>query len=200
MRPFAQSDGHDSPRLVSELVPGLAAKIDDLFVGLEDAVRQPIVAHELPNVFDGVQFGRLWRQRQDGDVFRHVQFRARVPSGLIGEDDGVSARIDGGADSRQMGVHRLGIAPGQDETDGFALLGTNRAKDIGRLGALIARCAGTRSALGPAARQLVFLADPRLVLEPDFERCAGNEARADRRQLGGEVFLKASTANSFCAW
>ena len=150
--------------------------------------------------FDGVQFGRLRRQRQDGDVFGHVEFCARVPSGPIGEDDGVRARINGGADSGQMSVHRLGIAPGQDEADAFALLGTNRAKDIGRLGALIAQRDGPCSAFGPEARQFVLLADPRLVLEPDFERCACNEARADRRQLRGEVFLKASTANSFCSW
>ena len=37
MGPFAHSDGHDFPRLVDELVPGVATAIDDLVVGFEDA-------------------------------------------------------------------------------------------------------------------------------------------------------------------
>lgn len=36
MGPFAHSNGHDFPRLVDELV-GVAAAIDDLVVGFEDA-------------------------------------------------------------------------------------------------------------------------------------------------------------------
>lgn len=57
MRPRTSADGHDAPGLVSELVPGVAAQRDDLIVGFEDAVGQPVVAHELPEVLDRVQFG-----------------------------------------------------------------------------------------------------------------------------------------------
>ena len=42
--------GHDLPWLVDEVVPGLAAQRDDVFVGFEDPVRQPVVAHELPDI------------------------------------------------------------------------------------------------------------------------------------------------------
>lgn len=52
---LAQSEGHDAPGLVDELVPGEAAVVDDVIVGLEDAVRKPIVAHELPDVLDWVE-------------------------------------------------------------------------------------------------------------------------------------------------
>ena len=38
MRPVAQSDGCDPPRLIGQLVPGVAAVIDDVLVGREDAV------------------------------------------------------------------------------------------------------------------------------------------------------------------
>lgn len=38
MRPVAQADGDDAPWLVGELVPGLAAVGDDVFVGVEDAI------------------------------------------------------------------------------------------------------------------------------------------------------------------
>jgi hypothetical protein len=122
-----------------------------------------------------------------------------MPSSLIDDQDGVSAGIDGGADFRQMGVHRFGIAPRQNQTDALALLRTDGAEDIGPLGALIVRRAGSCSALGPAARDLVLLADAGFVLEPDFDLYARFEALADRFDLGREVFLNASTANSFCA-
>ena len=45
MSPVAAADGHDAPVLVAKAVPCLAAEGDDLVVGLEDAVRQPVVAH-----------------------------------------------------------------------------------------------------------------------------------------------------------
>ena len=57
MCPFPHTDGDDLPRLINELVPGLATERDDLFIGFEDAVRQPVVAHELPDVLHGVQLG-----------------------------------------------------------------------------------------------------------------------------------------------
>jgi hypothetical protein len=41
--------------LIDERVPGEATVIDDVVVGCEDAVRQPVVAHELPHVFDGIE-------------------------------------------------------------------------------------------------------------------------------------------------
>src|SRR6266704_6304138 len=50
-RPIAVSDGHDLPGLIDEGVPGVAAVIDDVVEGFEDAVRQPVLAHELPDVF-----------------------------------------------------------------------------------------------------------------------------------------------------
>ena len=56
MRPFSHTDGGDLPRPSDEFVPGLAAERDDVFVGLEDAVREPVAAHELPDVLHGVQF------------------------------------------------------------------------------------------------------------------------------------------------
>jgi len=32
MRPLAQSDGHDAPRLVDELVPGITAVVDEIVI------------------------------------------------------------------------------------------------------------------------------------------------------------------------
>ena len=54
---MAQSDGHDAPWLIDELVPCVATVIDEIVIALEDAVREPVVAHETPDIFDRVQ---LW--------------------------------------------------------------------------------------------------------------------------------------------
>src|SRR3546814_4729200 len=65
MGPFASSDGHDAPRLVDELVPRLTAVVDDVVVGGEDPVGEPVIAHELPDVLDRVQLGTFGRQSDD---------------------------------------------------------------------------------------------------------------------------------------
>jgi hypothetical protein len=73
MRPIAQSNGHNAPGLVDELVPGVAAVSDDFVVAFEHSVGEPIVAQELSDVFGWIEFGTLCRQRQNGDVFGNVE-------------------------------------------------------------------------------------------------------------------------------
>ncbi len=83
MGPLAVSDGHDFPRLVDEVVPGITAVFNDVVVGCEDAVGQPVVSHELPDVLDRVELGRARRQRQQGHVVGHIELCGHVPAGLI---------------------------------------------------------------------------------------------------------------------
>jgi len=55
------SYGHDARGQFDQLVTGIAAMIDNLIVGFEDAVGEPVVPHELPNIFDWIElwtFGR----------------------------------------------------------------------------------------------------------------------------------------------
>ena len=59
---MAQSDGHDAPGLIDELVPRHTAVVDEIVVRFEDAVRKPVVAQELPDVFDRIELGAFWRQ------------------------------------------------------------------------------------------------------------------------------------------
>ena len=49
-------------------IPGVAAVIDDIVVGFEDAVREPVVAHVLPNIFNRIELGAFRRQGENGDV------------------------------------------------------------------------------------------------------------------------------------
>ena len=75
MRPLAQSNGHDAPGLIDELVPSLAAVVDKIIVGFEEAVGEPVIAHKLPDIFDWVEFGAFRRQGDNGDVGRHDEAR-----------------------------------------------------------------------------------------------------------------------------
>ena len=118
-----------------------------------------------------------------------------MPAGLIDEERGVRARRDLSGDFGQMQVHRFGVASGQDEGCAFAILGADRAEDISRCGSLVFGCAWTRAALGPAAGDLVLLADARLIGEPDLYG-AGLDAllAPDLVQARRETFLKSSIA------
>jgi hypothetical protein len=65
---LVQSGGHNAPGLIDELVPCLAAMVDEIVIGVEDTVREPVIAHELPDVLDRVELGTFRRQGDDSDV------------------------------------------------------------------------------------------------------------------------------------
>ena len=123
-----------------------------------------------------------------------------MPSGLIDDDNGMGSGCDGGGDFTEVEGHGSGVAFGQDQGRADAPGRTDGAEDIGRAGALVSGCRGARSALRPAPGDLVLLADPGFVLEPDLYRCCWWEAIADFRHAGGEVFLNAIIASGSCAW
>jgi hypothetical protein len=195
MRPLAQSDGHDAPGLIDELVPSVAAMVDEIVVGFEDAVREPVVAHKLPDVFDRIELGAFWRQRNDGDICGHEEAGRQVPASLIDQEDGMGSGRNRFGDLCKMQVHRLAVAGRQDQGRALALLGADRAEDVGGSGTLVARRTGAGAALRPAASDFVLLADAGLVGEPDFYCIAVDALLArDRLQTGGEAFLKSSIA------
>jgi len=105
--------------------------IDDVVVGFEDTVRQPVLAHEVPEVFDWVQLWRFRRQWQDGDVGGYDQIARHMPSGLIHDDDGVGIFGNVAGDFGQMLRHGMCVAPRHDECGGLAELGTDRTEDVG---------------------------------------------------------------------
>lgn len=172
---------------------------DDIVVVFEYTVGEPVIAHELPDIFMGVQFRGPGRQRQESDVLGNVEIGRCVPPGLIDEDYGVSAGVDFTADDGEVGVHCMCIAVRHDKSGTLALCRTDRAKNIGPLSSLIVRRTGPGSAFGPPSRDLVLLTDPRLVLPPNFNFYACGQACPDLFQRGGKVFLNATIASSSCA-
>ena len=121
-----------------------------------------------------------------------------VPAGLIEDQDRVGAGGYSCGDLIEMKLHGFGVAERQNEGSAGSMFGAYRTEQIGRLGALIMRGSGTRALPGPAIGELVLLADPHLVLEPDLYRCARRELGADFRHAVGKVFLNASMASGSC--
>ncbi len=73
MGPFPHPDGHDDPGLFDEAVPCVTAMVEDILIGREDSIREPVVADELPGILDRVELGRFRRQEQKRDVVRHLE-------------------------------------------------------------------------------------------------------------------------------
>src|SRR5262249_7947422 len=165
--------------------------VDEIVVGFEDAVREPVVAHELQDVCDRVELGAFWRQRKDGGVGRPDEASRQVPASLIDQEDGMGSGRDRFGDLCKMQVHRLAVAGRQDQGRALALLGADRAEDVGGSGTLVARRTRAGAALRPAASDFVLLADAGLVGEPDFYGVAvGALLARERLQTGGGGFLK----------
>ena len=94
---------------------------------------------------------------------RYDKTARQVPTGLLEQDNSVCARRDFAGDLGEMKVHSLCVAGWQNQSYGLAVFRADGAKDVGRSGALVARCTGARAAFGPTPCDLVLLADTRLV-------------------------------------
>lgn len=174
--------------------------IDDIVIGFEDAVGQPVLAQKLPDVFGGIQLWTFRRQGNERDVGRNDQLVGHVPAGAVDDESGVGAWRDSFADFDEEQIHRIGVAGGENQRRALAVLWTDSAEYVGRGGPLIVGRARPRSAFRPSARDLVFLADARLVLEPDFYFVGGDALFVrDFLQTSWETFLKSSIAPSACA-
>ena len=123
-----------------------------------------------------------------------------MPSGLVNQQHGVRARRHGDGHLGQVQVHGVDVATGQYETGAFAEAGANRPEDVGRGCALILWRRRSGATPSPTAGDLVLLADPGLISEPNLYICwATTLALRDFVQTGGKAFLKSSIASAACA-
>ena len=72
-------------------VPGLAGGLDNLVVGLEDAVGEPGLAQVLPDVLDRVQLRGAGRKQDQGDVSCDCEGLCCLPGGSCEVQYGVIA-------------------------------------------------------------------------------------------------------------
>jgi len=172
--------------------------IDDVVIGFEDSVGEPIGADELPEVLDGIELRAPRRQGQERDVVGNQELVGHVPAGLVEQEDGMGAGGDGLGDLDQVQAHALGGAARQDQAGALALFRADGAVDVGGSGALVLQGDGPGAALGPAPGDLVLLPDPGLVLPPQLDLGPGRQPVPDLLELRREAFLKSSIAVS--AW
>src|SRR5947207_15038169 len=95
-----------------------------------------------------------------------------MPTGAVKDEDGVRALSDLGADLGQVRVHRFGADAGQDEGGAGAAGWAYCTEQIGRAVALIAWRPRPAAPVGPNIGQGTLLANPSLILPPDFQRLA----------------------------
>ena len=79
-----------------------------------------------------------------------------MPSGLIENNDGMGTGQNLASDRVEMQLHGLAVADRQHKCCAGAVLGTDRAEQIGRLRALIVRRARTRALPGPTIGKPFF--------------------------------------------
>ena len=128
--------------------------------------------HLGPDVFDGVEFRRVWRQRQQGDVVGNTKCIRAMPTGAVEHENSMRALGDGAGNFCQVSVHGLRVRVGHDQRGGRSALGTDGPEDVGGGVAGIAGRAGAAAPRGPDAGQRTLLADPRFILKPHLQGLA----------------------------
>lgn len=82
--------------------------VDKNVVRFEDAIGEPVVVHEPPDIFLRVEFGAFRRQGDEGDVGWHNEALRHVPTSLIEQEHGVGTGATALAIG-ERGANRLGV-------------------------------------------------------------------------------------------
>jgi len=126
-----------------------------------------VLAQELPDVLDRIEFRTIGRQMEQTDVVRHLQLVSRlVPAGAVEHQHGMMAIGDVPTDFGQMQVHGIDIDARQDQGRADATVGADRPEQIGPFIAQIARRPRPAAAFGPDIGQGPLLTDAGLILPP----------------------------------
>jgi hypothetical protein len=95
-----------------------------------------------------------------------------------------------------MQVHHFGICTWRNDCGAHLAQWADGAKNIGGVMAVIAYHQWPGAAWRPDIGVAAFLADPRLVLEPDFYRRSSRAADECGVHQTGKVFLKVASASA----
>ncbi len=189
------SYGADAVGCRDQFIPCDATGIDDRLVCCVDAIAEVVTSQELPDILDGIEFGRIRRQMEQANIVRHHQPIAQlVPSSTVQRQHREGPLVHLGADFLQMQVHGVDIGVRQHQPCTDASRWADSAERIGPFVTLIAWHSGPGTTLCPDAGQAALLTNPRFVLPPQLDWLP----LCDRRNGGGnqigEVFLCASCA------
>src|SRR3712207_1360335 len=162
--------------LCGERVPGLAERIDDGVVGVEQAMAEMPLTQVQPDPLHRVELGRVGRQPDERDVARDGEPLGPVPAGAVEHQDGVLACDQRRRELGEEAVHGRGRDLRQDEREGLARGRPDGGEEGGPGIALVAQARRPPAAGEPAMADAPLLAKSGLVHEP------GRQARVGMRR------------------
>ena len=118
-----------------------------------------------PDALNRVQFGRIGRQRDQGDVGWNGKRVRAMPAGLIEDHRHMFIRSDGFGKAVEEGLHRDRIGIGHHQSKSIISARLHGGEDIGESEAPVAKPRRPLAALPPDMADAALLADARLVLE-----------------------------------
>lgn len=156
-----------------------------------------VTAQVMPEVFDGVEFRAVRRQRDQREVGRWPQLVGGMEPGLVPEHHHMHVGIDFFDELLEEGVDDIGVQVRREQADGLAGLGAGGSEHIEVVVTGLPDGWRSRAFASPFAGQRALLTEASLVLEPDLDPLVGVLIGNVLDERCG-VFLKASTfAGSF---
>jgi hypothetical protein len=126
--PFGFADGFHL--LGRQSIPDAADGFEEMGIIFVDAITEVMTFQIGPQAFGWIQFRTVRRQRDQGDIVRHIQCFGTVPTGLIQDQNHLSVQSNMFTDKRQMCIHIIGIDCWCDQGGGITGLGIDRTEQI----------------------------------------------------------------------
>ena len=126
------------------------------------------------------------------DVGGHLQSSARVIAGAIPYQDGLHVRRKRSGEHAKKGVDRLGVEVRRQDPFGLSRCGAGGGDHVEIVVLRLLYRGGACTTLGPDPRQRPLLAEPRLVLEEDFDALFRIGLAEGSKLFGQFAFLKSS--------
>ena len=191
-----QRGGADACGLSLEVDAAGALDVFELLDTGKGAIDQAGVGQQ-PEVFGGLQLGRVRRQKEQMDMIRHAQMDAGMPAGPVQDEDdlfiGTGSSLAG--ERGQLHFKERDADGGRQMEEGAPRGGMDEANQIAPREPMTDRGEGTLPNRRPDATQQRFQADAMFIGGPELDlgvREGGGHGAQQRPQL----FLKASCSSA----
>jgi hypothetical protein len=150
---------------------------------------------EGPEVFGGLQLGRIRRQEEQVQVLGDVQLGTGVPPRAVEDQHDLlgGTGTDGAGEFGELDLEERDVDGGREVEEGLTRGGLDEANQIAPREAVLDRGDRTLAVEAPDLVQDRFQADAVLVGGPELDLGLG-VGRGDRSDEGAELFLKAAWA------
>jgi hypothetical protein len=135
-------------------------------------VREEAFLEVEPDALDRIEFGRVGRQRNQGDVGRNGEVVGAMPASLIENHHRMFVVSDGFCKAVEKDLHRRRIGIGHHQREGVVRARLYGGEDVGEGKAPVAKPRRPLPALPPDMADAALLADARLILEEQAQALA----------------------------